>query len=116
MAKKIRAALTLREVAIRDFYDVDHAVRGRHVNLLEADLVKLITPATSASSTSTAHSTLFAQSHFLCRAPLPPVRQRAKRSVWGHRPQEHPTRDNAYFPRDLFTTDRGLDAWLNNLP
>ena len=28
MAEKVRAALCRREVAIRDFFDVDHAVRG----------------------------------------------------------------------------------------
>ena len=39
MAEKLRAALSRREVAIRDFYDVDHAVR---LSLLRSDDMALL--------------------------------------------------------------------------
>ncbi len=42
MAEKLRAALSRREVAIRDFYDVDHAVRRLGLRLEDADLVELV--------------------------------------------------------------------------
>lgn len=42
MAEKLRAALSRREVAIRDFYDVDHAVRRQRFPVLEASFVALV--------------------------------------------------------------------------
>jgi len=42
MAEKLRAALSRREVAIRDFYDIDHAVRRLTLHVLEPDLVGLV--------------------------------------------------------------------------
>jgi predicted nucleotidyltransferase component of viral defense system len=42
MAEKFRAALTRRDVAIRDFYDIDHAVRNSGLNPLQPDLLELI--------------------------------------------------------------------------
>jgi predicted nucleotidyltransferase component of viral defense system len=49
MAEKLRAALSRREVAVRDFYDVDHAVQHlgfqvRHPGLLELLGQKLAVP------------------------------------------------------------------------
>lgn len=42
MAEKLRAALSRRDVAIRDFYDVDHAVRRLGVRLLDPALLELV--------------------------------------------------------------------------
>lgn len=42
MAEKLRAALTRREAAIRDFYDVDHAVRRLGVRVRDPELVELL--------------------------------------------------------------------------
>ena len=42
IAEKLRAALSRREVAIRDFYDIDYAVRRLSLNVLEPDLVGLV--------------------------------------------------------------------------
>ncbi len=42
MAEKLRAALSRREVAIRDFYDVDHAVRRLGFRVLEPRIVELV--------------------------------------------------------------------------
>lgn len=42
MAEKLRAALSRREAAIRDFYDVDHAVRRLRFRVLEPELVALV--------------------------------------------------------------------------
>lgn len=42
MAEKLRAALSRREVAIRDFYDVDHAVRRRGFRVQEPGIVQLV--------------------------------------------------------------------------
>jgi predicted nucleotidyltransferase component of viral defense system len=42
MAEKLRAALTRREVAIRDFYDVDYAVRRAGFNLHDPTLLELV--------------------------------------------------------------------------
>lgn len=42
MAEKVRAALCRREVAIRDFFDVDHAVQLGILNPLAPDFVKLL--------------------------------------------------------------------------
>jgi predicted nucleotidyltransferase component of viral defense system len=41
MAEKFRAALSRRDVAIRDFYDIDHAVRNSDLNPLQLDLLEL---------------------------------------------------------------------------
>lgn len=42
MAEKLRAALSRREIAIRDFYDVDHAVRRLGLRVQDAELVGLV--------------------------------------------------------------------------
>lgn len=42
MAEKLRAALTRRDVAVRDFYDVDHAVRHLGLDVAQKELVGLI--------------------------------------------------------------------------
>jgi len=42
MAEKLRAALSRREVAIRDFYDLDYAVRKRSFMPLETAIVDLV--------------------------------------------------------------------------
>ena len=42
MAEKLRAALSRREVAIRDFYDIDHAVRKLSLQVLEPELLGLV--------------------------------------------------------------------------
>jgi predicted nucleotidyltransferase component of viral defense system len=42
LAEKFRAAMTRREVAIRDFYDVDYALRRLNARISDADLVKLV--------------------------------------------------------------------------
>jgi len=42
MAEKLRAALSRRDVAIRDFYDVDHAVHRRGYQLTNAAFLKLV--------------------------------------------------------------------------
>jgi len=42
MAEKLRAALSRREPAIRDFYDVDHAVRELGLNLRDPGLVEAV--------------------------------------------------------------------------
>jgi predicted nucleotidyltransferase component of viral defense system len=42
MAEKLRAALSRREPAIRDLYDVHHAVVRRGLNALEPELVALV--------------------------------------------------------------------------
>jgi predicted nucleotidyltransferase component of viral defense system len=42
MAEKLRAALSRREVAIRDFYDVDYAVRELGLRVLEPELLGLV--------------------------------------------------------------------------
>ena len=41
-AEKIRAALTRRDPAIRDFYDIDYAIRRLDLNPLEATLIELV--------------------------------------------------------------------------
>jgi predicted nucleotidyltransferase component of viral defense system len=41
-AEKCRAALTRREPAIRDFYDIDHAVRTAKLDPLDAELHRLV--------------------------------------------------------------------------
>lgn len=42
MAEKLRAALSRREVAIRDFYDIDYAVRILSLRVLEPELLGLV--------------------------------------------------------------------------
>mgnify|MGYP001571684642 CR=1 FL=1 len=42
MAEKLRASLTRREAAIRDFYDIDYAVRKHEVRTEDADLIALV--------------------------------------------------------------------------
>jgi predicted nucleotidyltransferase component of viral defense system len=42
MAEKLRAALTRRDVAIRDFYDVDHAVREMGLRPEDEELAALV--------------------------------------------------------------------------
>ena len=42
MAEKLRAALSRREVAIRDFYDVDYAVRKLGLRVEDPNLVRLV--------------------------------------------------------------------------
>jgi len=42
LAEKFRAALSRRDVAIRDFYDIDHAVRKGGLNPEDEELVKLV--------------------------------------------------------------------------
>jgi predicted nucleotidyltransferase component of viral defense system len=42
MAEKLRAALSRREVAIRDFYDVDYAVRELSLRVLEPEFLGLV--------------------------------------------------------------------------
>jgi hypothetical protein len=41
-AEKLRAALTRREPAIRDFYDIDHGVRSGRLSTSEQRLTKLV--------------------------------------------------------------------------
>ena len=41
-AEKFRAAMTRREVAIRDFYDIDYAFRRLDVRISDEELVKLV--------------------------------------------------------------------------
>jgi len=42
MAEKLRAALTRREVAIRDFFDVDHAIRNGTLDVQDDVLLELL--------------------------------------------------------------------------
>jgi hypothetical protein len=42
MAEKLRAALTRRDVAIRDFFDVDHAVRYGTLDVQDRALLELL--------------------------------------------------------------------------
>jgi hypothetical protein len=42
MAEKLRAALCRREVAIRDFFDIDYAVRQGKLNLDDPELISLL--------------------------------------------------------------------------
>ena len=42
MAEKLRAALSRREIAIRDFYDIDYAVRKLSLRVLEPELFGLV--------------------------------------------------------------------------
>jgi predicted nucleotidyltransferase component of viral defense system len=42
MAEKLRAALSRQEVAIRDFFDIDHAVRVKGLDVTGAVLVRLL--------------------------------------------------------------------------
>ena len=42
MAEKLRAALSRRAVAVRDFYDIHHAVRGLAFRVQDPDFVELV--------------------------------------------------------------------------
>jgi predicted nucleotidyltransferase component of viral defense system len=42
MAEKLRAALSRQEVAIRDFFDIDHAVRVAGLDVTGAEIVRLL--------------------------------------------------------------------------
>ena len=42
MAEKLRAALSRRDVAIRDFFDIDHVVQNAKLNLLDPALLDLL--------------------------------------------------------------------------
>lgn len=42
MAEKLRAALSRRVVAIRDFYDIDQAIHGQGLSVLKPELVELV--------------------------------------------------------------------------
>ena len=42
MAEKLRAALSRREAAVRDFYDVDHAVRLLEFQVRDTTLIELV--------------------------------------------------------------------------
>jgi Nucleotidyl transferase AbiEii toxin, Type IV TA system len=42
MAEKLRAALTRRDVAIRDFFDMDHAVRNGALDVQDRNLLDLL--------------------------------------------------------------------------
>ncbi len=42
MAEKLRAALTRKDVAIRDFFDVDYAVRNQALDTRDAALLELL--------------------------------------------------------------------------
>jgi len=57
MAEKLRAALSRQEVAIRDFFDIDHAVREAGFDVDGAEFVrilraKLAVPGTGAVNVS----------------------------------------------------------------
>jgi predicted nucleotidyltransferase component of viral defense system len=59
MAEKLRAALSRKEVAIRDFFDIDHAVRVAGLDVSGAELVRLLraklaVPGTGAIDVSSA--------------------------------------------------------------
>jgi predicted nucleotidyltransferase component of viral defense system len=41
-AEKIRAAMTRREVAIRDFYDIEYATRRLDIHFSDGELIKLV--------------------------------------------------------------------------
>lgn len=42
MAEKLRAALSRREAVIRDFYDIDHAIRRLGLRVQDPELVRLV--------------------------------------------------------------------------
>jgi len=42
MAEKLRAALSRQDVAIRDFFDVDHALRVTGLDIAGAELVGIL--------------------------------------------------------------------------
>lgn len=41
-AEKLRAALSRRDVAIRDFYDIDYAIRRLGIRLTDAELIRMV--------------------------------------------------------------------------
>jgi len=42
LAEKMRAALSRRDVAIRDFYDIDHAIQQRSLDVMDATFIGLV--------------------------------------------------------------------------
>jgi predicted nucleotidyltransferase component of viral defense system len=42
MAEKLRAALSRQEVAIREFFDIDHAVRAGRLDVTDAEFVRIV--------------------------------------------------------------------------
>jgi predicted nucleotidyltransferase component of viral defense system len=42
LAEKLRAALTRRDPAIRDFYDIDHAIRGGSLEVTDPALLEMV--------------------------------------------------------------------------
>lgn len=52
MAEKVRAALCRRDVAIRDFFDVDHAVQGRGLDVTDGEFLELVRRKLSAPGTA----------------------------------------------------------------
>lgn len=42
IAEKFRAAMTRREPAIRDFYDIDHSIRNNEVRYQDDELIRLV--------------------------------------------------------------------------
>lgn len=42
IAEKFRAAMTRREPAIRDFYDIDHSIRNKEVRHQDDELIRLV--------------------------------------------------------------------------
>lgn len=53
MAEKLRAALCRRKVAIRDFFDIDHAVQNRGLNTLDTALLDLLRRKLNVDGTGT---------------------------------------------------------------
>jgi predicted nucleotidyltransferase component of viral defense system len=58
MAEKLRAALSRREPTIRDFFDIDHAVRNTRFDIEDGELLRLLraklaVPGTPAPNVST---------------------------------------------------------------
>lgn len=53
MDEKLRAALCRREVAIRDFFDIDHAVRNTKLNTLDSRLMGLLQRKLTVPGTGT---------------------------------------------------------------
>ena len=51
MAEKLRAALSRKEVAIRDFFDIDHAVRVAGLNVADPEIVRLLRTKLAVSGT-----------------------------------------------------------------
>ena len=52
MAEKLRAAMCRRDVAIRDFFDVDHAIRHSNLNIVDGTLLRVLRRKISVPGTS----------------------------------------------------------------